>query len=134
MLACPGQIFQEKDIQCRYNIAKVLGAVHIDFLTNFCSVYVEFKSITVPGKAIQALSKLPAQCPWCRIALLVDNYSTESPTAVVAKKGLADNWNVKDIEDIAAHWKDKNDLEEMEELVQRMLDVYCHANWTGVST
>jgi hypothetical protein len=134
ILACPGQIFDEKDVQCRYNIAKVLGAVHLEFLTQFCGVYVDFKSVTMPNKAIQALTKLPAQCPWLKIALLVDNYNTDSPAVYVGKKGLADNWSVKDIDDIAAHWKGKNDLQDMEALLKRMLDFYSVGNWKGVST
>ena len=134
ILACPGQIFQEKDVECRYNIAKVLGDAHIEFLEKFCGVYVDFKSITVPCKAIQALTKLPPKCPWCKIALLVDNYNTESPAVSVGKKGIADNWGAKEIDDIATHWKGKPDLEQMEGYVKRMLDFYSFEKWKGVST
>ena len=131
ILACPGQIFTTKDIECRYNIAKVLGKVHIDFLTQYCTVYVQFRKITVPGKSIQALTKLPAACPWCKIALLVDNYDTENPGTFVAGKGVADNWIPETINQIAQHWKGKEDLQEMEALVNKMLDVYSFDKWKG---
>ena len=131
ILACPGQIFTSKDIECRYNIAKVLGTAHIDFLTQYCTVYVQFKTITVPGKLIQALTKLPAACPWCKIALLLDNYDTLSPQVFVAGKGIADNWNEATIREIAQHWHGKPVLQEMDALVGKLLDAYRLDKWPG---
>ena len=48
----PGNQFAKKDVECRYNLAKVLGQCHVDFLVSFCSSWVDFKLITVPNKCV----------------------------------------------------------------------------------
>ena len=60
ILDTPGQVFTEADVMCRYNLAKVIGKIHVDFIIQFCTVWVDFKTITVVNTSIQALTRLPA--------------------------------------------------------------------------
>ena len=86
-----GQACSQKDVESRYNLSKVIGDVHVNFLIHFCIVWVDFKTITISNKCIQALTIPPINCRWLKICLLCDNYVTVDPNTKVGSKGIADN-------------------------------------------
>jgi hypothetical protein len=131
MLELPGQAFGEKDIQCRYNLAKVIGRTHLDFAIGFVGVYVDFKKITVSNKCIQNLTLLPAKTPWLKICLLLDNYMTESPQTTVGSKGLADNWSKDTIVQMVQDFP-LTEFEAMEENVCKMINAYSACSMPSV--
>ena len=130
ILSTPGQTFTAKDVEPRYNLAKVIGIIHVDFLQRYCTLWVDFQIITIPLKALQALCKLPATCPWLKVCLLCDNYMTAEPKTRVNNKGIADNWGPTHIDDILA-WNLNEaglQLEEIEQITAAFLDTYIADN------
>ena len=123
ILATPGQSFTAKDVEPRYNLAKVLGKTHLEFLSRYCTLWVDFKTITIPNKALQALTKLPPKCPWLKICLMCDNYMTAEPKTRVGGKGVADNWGLKEIDDIMETMSGLQ-LGELETIPAAFLDAY----------
>ena len=123
ILATPGQSFTPKDVESRYNLAKVIGKVHLNFLSRYCTLWVDFKKITIPNKALQALTKLPPTCPWLKICLMCDNYMTVEPKTHVGCKGIADNWGPSSIDEIVGGMQPE-ELEEVEKTASAFIDVY----------
>ena len=123
ILATPGLSFTPKDVEVRYNLAKVIGKVHLNFLSRYCTLWVDFKKITIPNKALQALTKLPPTCPWLKICLMCDNYMTVEPKTHVGCKGIADNWGPSSIDEIVGGMQPE-ELEEVEKTASAFLDVY----------
>ena len=132
IMATPGQAFTAKDVESRYNLAKVIGKVHVAFLSKYCTLWVDFKKITIPNKALQAFTKLPPTCPWLKVCLICDNYSTAAPTTHVGGKGIADNWDAKHIDDIVENMP-AEDLDEMEKLPAAFLAAYNEKNIPNAS-
>ena len=126
ILAVPGQTHTKADVEPRYNLAKVIGRIHMDFLSRYCTLWVDFRSITIPNKALQALTKLPPTCPWLKICLLCDNYLTAEPKTRVGGKGIADNWGTGQIEEIVNN-ASPEELEAMEAMPPAFLDTYSQA-------
>ena len=119
----PGQTFTATDIEVRFNICKVVGRIHLDFLVEFCNIYVDFKTISVGNRELQALLKLPHPCPWLKICLLCDNYMTIDPKVTLHGKGVADNWKASDIDDIVANVPHQQ-LCEFEGVACSLIDTY----------
>ena len=129
----PGQVFSERDVECRYNLAKVLGTVHIEFLQNFGTVSVDFKLISVSSKCIQALTTLPPQCPWLKVCPLMDNYMTLDPKTVVGGKGIVDNWSASTVDEITAEFDESEELQSIEKTVCNLITKYRVENCPGAS-
>jgi hypothetical protein len=129
----PGNQFTPKDVECRYNLAKVVGKCHVDFLVSFCSSYVDFKHITVSNKCMQALTKLPDGCTWLKIFLLVDLYMTLEPKVTVSGKGLADNWNKGHIDDLMETFP-AAEFTAMEEISRKFMNTYNETHLCDVAT
>ena len=72
--------------------------------------------------ALQALTKLPATCPWCKICLLCDNYLSE-PKTRVGGKGIAGNWGEGHIEEIVTN-ASTEELEAIEAMPPLFFDAY----------
>ena len=119
----PGQTFTASDVEVRYNICKVLGRIHLDFLVGFCNSYVDFKTISVGNRELQALLKLPHPCPWLKICLLCDNYMTVEPKVKMHGKGVADNWKASDIDDIVTTFTHQQ-LCELEVVACSLVETY----------
>jgi hypothetical protein len=128
--------FNAKDVECRYNLAKVLGIAHMDFLSAFCTRFVDFKRITVPNKCVQALTRIQAGCPWLKVCLYTDNYMTPDAACsqrVSGGKGIAENWKAADIDDIVSHFP-QDELKAMEDLVSHLIGRYSPTALPSVST
>jgi len=119
----PGQTWSKRDVECRYNLAKVIGKVHIQFLTHFVVVFVDFKVITVSCACLQALTRVPASCPWVKVCLLVDNYMTLEPKSKVGGKGVADNWSAATLQELVEVFE-KEELEAIEATVRNLMNLY----------
>ena len=87
-------------IETRYNFCKLVGQAQLDFLTHYCSVFVDFKRVTVTTQCLGALCKLHPKCPWLKLCLLCDLYNTANPATKSGTKGVADKWNKATIVDI----------------------------------
>ena len=125
-----GTAFREVDIKPRYQLAKYIGQIHIDFLSDFCSALVDFKEITIPHKCLQALCKLNTDCPWAKVALMCDNYLSQ-PTSVGSHKGIADNWKESDIIDLCKSADAGTvDLVTIESHLVQWLGLYSHDPWS----
>ena len=122
-LNTPGQPFKESDVEARYNLSKVIGCIHLNFITEFCSVFVDFKKSTVNNKCYNALAKLHAKCPWLKVCLLCDNYSTEVTPGQGNGKKVADNWDTNKVKDIIDNFGD-DDMLALERYVADFLSRY----------
>ena len=83
----PGISYGPECIEARYNLGKLISRRHLDFLTHYCAVFVDFKRITVSSQCLLALCKLHPKCPWLKICLLCDQYNTAAPQTKSANKG-----------------------------------------------
>lgn len=132
ILAVLGQTYTATDVEPRYNLAKVIGRVHINFLSRYCTLWVDFRRFTIPNKALQTLTKLPPTCPWLKICLLCDIYITAEPKTRVGGKGIADNWGVGDIEEIINN-ASTEELEAMGKMPPAFLDAYSGFHFPNCS-
>lgn len=128
--------FDAKDVECRYNLAKVIGHPHMDFLTIFCTRFVDFKVITVPNKCVQALTRINPACPWLKVCLYADNYMTPYAACsqrVAGGKGIAENWKPVDIEELMSNFPPE-EFKAMEDVVSQLIGRYSPIALPSAST
>jgi hypothetical protein len=128
----PGNVWAEAEIQCRYNLVKLLGGAHLDFLDRFTSTFVDFTAITVPCSNIKSLATIHELAPWLKVCLYALNYISDACAQVSQGKNIADNWVPQTIIDMKRDIGTK-ELLAMEESTRELLNEYSERNLVGAS-
>ena len=69
-----GQKWSEEDLNAIYNFAKVVGDVHVAFLTDVVAVHVPWDTIAVRPADFHLAARVGGSLPWLKVALLTAQY------------------------------------------------------------
>ena len=69
-----GQRWSDEDVIAVYNLAKVIGEVHLNFLCQTVSIHVPWDEICVRPADFHSLARISPTLPWVKVALLTAQY------------------------------------------------------------
>jgi hypothetical protein len=121
--ARPGNVWTNREILCRYNLAKVMGGAHIAFMSAYTSTWVDFTKITVPLKNLTALATLHDAAPWMKTVLWLFNYSSDDCEHMSMGRSIADNWIPETIKTMKQDI-DRPELLKVEENIRNLFNAY----------
>ena len=69
-----GQRWSQEDLAGVYNFAKVIGDAHLKFLTGTVAIHIPWATLAVRPKDYHDASRMHANLPWVKVALLTAQY------------------------------------------------------------
>ena len=82
-----GQRWSKDDLAGMFNLAKVLGPPHLQFLEDFVVGFVDQDVMAVRPSCFAAASKIAPQAPWFKVALLCTQYMSQAASLEGAPGG-----------------------------------------------
>ena len=130
----PGNIWRDKDIECRYNLEKTLGASHLEYLELFTSTWVDFTKLTVSNVCVASLASFFDTAPWLKVCLYAFNYTSDvdSCQRVAGGKSIANNWTADDVAKLKK-WATADVFVQIEKMIMSLLNTYTGRAIPGAS-